>query len=135
LLEGARFADQNGFVAVYTPERHFHAFGGPYPNPSVSGAAVAAVTKNISVRAGSCVLPLHHPARVAEEWAMIDNLTAGRVGLAIASGWQPDDFVLRPENAPPNNKRPSARASISCAGCGAAKRSNFRAPGAAPSAS
>ncbi|WP_374423959.1 MupA/Atu3671 family FMN-dependent luciferase-like monooxygenase [Paracoccus sp. (in: a-proteobacteria)] len=104
LLEGARFADQNGFVAVYTPERHFHAFGGPYPNPSVSGAAVAAVTKNISVRAGSCVLPLHHPARVAEEWAMIDNLTAGRAGLAIASGWQPDDFVLRPENAPPNNK-------------------------------
>ena len=104
LLEGARFADQNGFVAVYTPERHFHAFGGPYPNPSVSGAAVAAVTKNISVRAGSCVLPLHHPARVAEEWAMIDNLTSGRAGLAIASGWQPDDFVLRPENAPPNNK-------------------------------
>ncbi|WP_323032900.1 MupA/Atu3671 family FMN-dependent luciferase-like monooxygenase [Paracoccus sp. (in: a-proteobacteria)] len=105
LLDGARFADQNGFVAVYTPERHFHAFGGPYPNPSVSGAAVAAVTKNLSVRAGSVVLPLHHPARVAEEWAMIDNLTAGRVGLAIASGWQPDDFVLRPENAPPNNKK------------------------------
>lgn len=104
LLEGARFADQNGFVAVYTPERHFHAFGGPYPNPAVSGAAVAAVTKNISVRAGSCVLPLHHPARVAEEWAVIDNLTSGRAGLAIASGWQPDDFVLRPENAPPNNK-------------------------------
>ena len=104
LLDGARFADQNGFVAVYTPERHFHAFGGPYPNPAVSGAAVAAVTKNISVRAGSCVLPLHHPARVAEEWAVIDNLTGGRAGLAIASGWQPDDFVLRPENAPPTNK-------------------------------
>ena len=104
LLDGARFADQNGFVALWTPERHFHAFGGPYPNPSVSGAAVAAVTKNIAVRAGSCVLPLHHPARVAEEWAVIDNLTAGRAGLAIASGWQPDDFVLRPENAPPNNK-------------------------------
>ena len=104
LLEGARFADQNGFVAVYTPERHFHAFGGPYPNPAVSGAAVAAVTKNVAVRAGSCVLPLHHPARVAEEWAVIDNLTSGRAGLAIASGWQPDDFVLRPENAPPNNK-------------------------------
>ncbi|WP_294926112.1 MupA/Atu3671 family FMN-dependent luciferase-like monooxygenase [uncultured Paracoccus sp.] len=104
LLDGARFADENGFVAVWTPERHFHAFGGPYPNPSVSGAAVAAVTKNISVRAGSCVLPLHHPARVAEEWAVIDNLTGGRAGLAVASGWQPDDFVLRPENTPPGNK-------------------------------
>ena len=104
LLEGARFADTHGFCAVWTPERHFHAFGGPYPNPSVTGAAVAAITKNIAVRAGSCVAPLHHPARIAEEWAVIDNLTNGRTGLGIASGWHPEDFVLRPENGPPNNK-------------------------------
>jgi len=105
LLEGAKFADTHGFCAVWTPERHFHAFGGPYPNPSVTGAAVAAVTRNISVRAGSCVAPLHHPARIAEDWAVIDNLTNGRAGLAMASGWQPDDFVLRPENTPPNNRQ------------------------------
>ena len=104
LLEGAKFGDKNGFCAVWTPERHFHAFGGLYPNPSVTGAAVAAVTENIGVRAGSCVAPLHHPARIAEEWAVIDNLTGGRAGIAFASGWQPDDFVLRPENSPPNNK-------------------------------
>ena len=104
LLEGAKFADTHGFCAVWTPERHFHAFGGPYPNPAVTGAAVAAVTRNIGVRAGSCVLPLHHPARVAEEWAVIDNLTNGRAGLAVASGWHPDDFVLRPENTPPDNR-------------------------------
>ena len=104
LLEGAKFADENGFVAVWTPERHFHAFGGPYPNPSVTGAAVAGVTKTIGVRAGSVVAPLHHPARIAEEWAVIDNLTNGRAGVAIASGWQQDDFVLRPENTPPENK-------------------------------
>ncbi|RJL18565.1 MupA/Atu3671 family FMN-dependent luciferase-like monooxygenase [Paracoccus siganidrum] len=104
LLEGAKFADEHGFCAVWTPERHFHAFGGPYPNPSVTGAAVAAVTKNLEVRAGSCVAPLHHPIRIAEEWAVIDNLTNGRTGLAIASGWHPEDFVLRPENSPPANK-------------------------------
>lgn len=105
LLEGAKFADTHGFCAVWTPERHFHAFGGPYPNPSVTGAAVAAVTRNIGVRAGSCVAPLHHPARIAEEWAVIDNLTNGRAALAIASGWQPDDFILRPENTPPANRQ------------------------------
>lgn len=104
LFEGAKIADANGFCAVWTPERHFHAFGGPYPNPSVTGAAVAALTKNLAVRAGSCVAPLHHPARIAEEWAVIDNLTNGRTGIGIASGWQPHDFVLRPENSPPNNK-------------------------------
>ena len=104
LLEGAKLADRSGFTSLWTPERHFHAFGGPYPNPAITGAAVAAVTRHIDVRAGSVVAPLHHPARIAEEWAVVDNLTGGRVGLAFASGWQPDDFVLRPENAPPNNK-------------------------------
>ncbi len=104
LLEGAKFADAHGFRAVWTPERHFHAFGGPYPNPAVTGAAVAAVTSNIDVRAGSCVAPLHHPARIAEDWAVIDNLTGGRAGIGFAAGWQPDDFVLRPENTPPDNK-------------------------------
>ena len=94
LIEGARFADENGFNAVWTPERHFHSFGGPYPNPSVTGSAVAAVTKNIQIRAGSCVAPLHHPVRIAEEWAVVDNLSNRRVGLALASGWQPDDFIL-----------------------------------------
>jgi natural product biosynthesis luciferase-like monooxygenase protein len=105
LLEGAKFADTHGFCAVWTPERHFHAFGGPFANPSVSGAAVAAVTKNLAVRAGSCVVPLHSPIRIAEEWAMIDNLTNGRTGIGIASGWHPVDFVLRPENRPPHNKQ------------------------------
>ncbi len=104
MLDAARFADQHGFTAVWTPERHFAAFGGPYPNPSVTGAAIAAVTKNLGVRSGSCVAPLHHPARVAEDWAVIDNLTNGKAGLGIAAGWQPHDFVLRPENTPPRNK-------------------------------
>ncbi len=96
MLEAARFADRHGFLAVHTPERHFGAFGGPFPNPSVTSAAIAAVTEHVEIRAGSCVLPLHHPVRVAEEWAVVDNLSNGRVGIAFASGWQPNDFVIRP---------------------------------------
>jgi natural product biosynthesis luciferase-like monooxygenase protein len=98
LLEGAKFADQRGFDAVWTPERHFHAFGGLYPNPSVTSAAVAAITSRVAIRAGSCVLPLHHPLRVAEEWSVVDNLSNGRVGISVAAGWQPNDFVLRPSS-------------------------------------
>lgn len=97
LLDGARFADTHGFAAVWTPERHFHAFGGLYPNPSVTSAAIAAITTRVAIRGGSVVVPLHHPARIAEEWSLVDNLSNGRVGIAFASGWQPNDFVLRPE--------------------------------------
>lgn len=98
VLEGAKFADQHGFSAVWTPERHFHAFGGLYPNPSVMSAALAALTQHVQIRAGSVVMPLHNPIRVAEEWALVDNLSKGRVGIAFASGWHADDFVFFPEN-------------------------------------
>ncbi|MFQ4145487.1 LLM class flavin-dependent oxidoreductase [Chlorogloeopsis sp. ULAP02] len=98
LLETAKFADKNGFSAVWTPERHFHPFGGLYPNPSVISAALAMVTEKIQLRSGSIVMPLQHPVRVAEEWAVVDNLSGGRVGLSFAPGWHADDFLLRPEN-------------------------------------
>lgn len=98
LLEGAKYADKNGFAAVWTPERHFHRFGGLYPNPSVTSAALAAITQRIQVRAGSVVLPLHNLLRVAEEWSVVDNISAGRTGIAFASGWHTDDFVLAPQN-------------------------------------
>lgn len=94
LLDSARFADQHGFSAVWAPERHFHAFGGLSPNPSVTAAAFAAVTQRVRIRAGSVVVPLHHPARIAEEWALVDLLSQGRVDLALAAGWFPNDFVL-----------------------------------------
>jgi natural product biosynthesis luciferase-like monooxygenase protein len=98
LLDGARFADERGFTAVWTPERHFHPFGGIYPNPAVTGAALAAITRRVKIRAGSVVAPLHHPARIAEEWSVVDNISRGRVGISFASGWHATDFALRPEN-------------------------------------
>src|SRR3954467_2526117 len=98
LMEGAKFADTHGFTAVWTPERHFHSFGGLYPNPAVTGAAIAAVTSRVEIRAGSCVTPLHHPVRVAEEWSVVDNISQGRVGISVANGWHDRDFTLRPEN-------------------------------------
>lgn len=94
LLDAARFADAHGFAAVWTPERHFVDFGGLYPNPSLLGAALATVTRRLEIRAGSVVLPLHSPIRVAEEWAVVDNLSAGRAAISCASGWHPSDFAL-----------------------------------------
>ena len=84
------------------PERHFHAFGGLSPNPSVTAAALAAVTERVRIRSGSVVVPLHHPARIAEFIAEVKGVhfvpiafeTDGKrgslmVGSVGNSAWQP----------------------------------------------
>ncbi|MEM8845443.1 MAG: LLM class flavin-dependent oxidoreductase [Pseudomonadota bacterium] len=97
LIDSVRYADQNGFSSVWTPERHFHAFGGLYPNPAITSAALAMITDNVRICSGSTVVPLHHPVRVAENWSMVDNFSNGRVGLGVASGWTMDEFILSRE--------------------------------------
>jgi len=96
-MDGAKFADQHGFTSIWTPERHFHPKGGLYPNPSVLSSALATITERIHLRAGSVVMPLHNPLRVAEEWSIVDNLSGGRAGISFVSGWVPNDFAFFPE--------------------------------------
>lgn len=98
ITRAAQYFDQHGYQALWTPERHFQEFGGSFPNPSVLSAALSQATSRLHLRAGCVVLPHHHPVRVAEEWAMIDQLSNGRAGLGIASGWHKRDFVFFPEN-------------------------------------
>ncbi|WP_353945256.1 MupA/Atu3671 family FMN-dependent luciferase-like monooxygenase [Streptomyces sp. HUAS MG91] len=97
IVETARFADTHGFSSLWIPERHFHSFGGLFPNPAVVAAALARETERIRLNAGSVVLPLHDPVRVAEEWAVVDRLSGGRVGLGCATGWHARDFALHPD--------------------------------------
>jgi polyketide synthase PksJ len=104
LLESVQYADQEGFKAVWVPERHFHEFGGLFPNPSVLSAALAMMTQQLQLRAGSVVAPLHDAVRIVEEWSVVDNLSNGRVGLSFASGWNPNDFVLSKASYQERNK-------------------------------
>jgi len=97
VIQSARFADQNGFSSVWVPERHFTSMGSLYPNPAVLHAAVARETRHICLMAGSLVAPLHHPIRIFEDWSMVDNLSNGRAGISLASGWNPDDFAFAPD--------------------------------------
>ncbi|WP_223776760.1 MupA/Atu3671 family FMN-dependent luciferase-like monooxygenase [Streptomyces sp. 135] len=96
ILTVARTADRLGFHAVWTPERHFQQVGQVFPSPPVLSAALAVATERIRIRAGSVVLPLHHPLKVAEDWAVVDNLSHGRAGLSVATGWHSADFTLAP---------------------------------------
>ncbi|MFN2416199.1 MAG: MupA/Atu3671 family FMN-dependent luciferase-like monooxygenase [Pyrinomonadaceae bacterium] len=97
LLEAARLADARGFTCVWTPERHFHSFGGLFPNPSVTSAALAVITSRVQLRAGSLISPLHDVVRIVEEWSVVDNLSGGRVAVSFGSGWNVNDFVFFPE--------------------------------------
>jgi natural product biosynthesis luciferase-like monooxygenase protein len=94
LLDAGRLADVEGFAGIWTPERHFDEFGGVFPNPALTSAALAVVTDRIQLRAGSVISPLHDALLLAEDWAVVDNLSGGRVGVSFGSGWNPDDFVL-----------------------------------------
>jgi natural product biosynthesis luciferase-like monooxygenase protein len=96
LLRAARQADQDGLESVWLPERHFHPFGGAFPNPALAAAAIASVTERLRLRAGSVVLPLHDPLTVAEDWSVVDAISGGRVDLSFAVGWNANDFVLAP---------------------------------------
>ncbi|HEV2146101.1 MAG TPA: LLM class flavin-dependent oxidoreductase [Longimicrobiaceae bacterium] len=97
LLDAARFADREGFSSVWTPERHFDAFGGIFPNPAVTSAALAMITRRLQLRAGSLISPLHHVVRIVEEWSVVDNLSGGRVALSFGSGWNVNDFIFFPD--------------------------------------
>ena len=91
------FADQNGFEAVYFPERHFHEFGSIYANNGIVAAYFAPLTKNIRLRTAAVTNTLHHPVEIVENWAMVDIMSDGRVDLGFGNGWNKPDFVLSPD--------------------------------------
>jgi len=97
VIEATKFADAHNFCCVWTPERHFDAFGGIFPNPSVMSSALAMITEKIQLRAGSLVSPLHDVIRITEEWAVVDNLSNGRVAISFGSGWNVNDFIFYPD--------------------------------------
>ena len=97
LIKAAKFADEHGFCCIWTPERHFHDFGGLFPNPSLTSAALAMITSRLQLRAGSLISPLHDTIRIVEEWAVVDNLSDGRVAISFGSGWNVDDFIFFPQ--------------------------------------
>ena len=105
LLEGARFADAHGFAAVWTPERHFHAFGGLYPNPAVTGAAIAAITERVEIRAGSrrAAAAPPDPRRRGVGASSTTSRTAAsasrspRAGSPTTSCWRPQNYARAKE--------------------------------------
>src|SRR2546428_5218355 len=91
-LEEARLADELGFEAIWLAEHHFSPYG-ICPSLAVLAAAIARETRRARIGTSVVVAPFAHPVRIAEEWAMIDILSGGRLEFGLGRGYQPKEFV------------------------------------------
>ena len=121
VMAAAESADRGGLHAIWVPERHFVDFGAYSPNPALLATAIAARTERVRVCAGSVVAPLQHPIRIAEDWALLDNLSGGRVGISFASGWHPQDLFW-PPTTKGNDVKPCCALWIVCEASGGVRR-------------
>ena len=88
----AQEADTAGWEAVWVAEHHFDPYGGVVPSPAVLLGALAAYTRCVRLGAGVAVLPLGHPLRLAEDYAMVDALSGGRLEMGVGRGFVPAEF-------------------------------------------
>ncbi len=84
----AEAAEAGGLTGLWVAEHHFHT-GGLCPSPAVLLAACGARTRRLRLGVLVSVLPFHHPIEVAEQYAMVDRLTDGRLNLGFGSGYIP----------------------------------------------
>ena len=84
-LREAELSDELGFDAVWLAEHHFDG-GCAYVDPITFASAIAARTSRIKIGFAVAQMALHHPVRLAEQVAIIDNLSMGRIILGIGRG-------------------------------------------------
>jgi alkanesulfonate monooxygenase SsuD/methylene tetrahydromethanopterin reductase-like flavin-dependent oxidoreductase (luciferase family) len=93
MLEQITAAEDLGFDSVWMSEHH-GAEDGYCPSTLVAAAAAAARTSRITIGVRLLLLPLHHPVRVAEDAAVVDNLAHGRFVLGVAVGYVPHEYGM-----------------------------------------
>jgi alkanesulfonate monooxygenase SsuD/methylene tetrahydromethanopterin reductase-like flavin-dependent oxidoreductase (luciferase family) len=90
-LEQCAWADRVGFDAVSLLEHHA-SIDGYLPSPIVLGAAVAGVTQRMLIRMSVVLLPLYHPIRLAEDLAVLDLVSQGRLRLTVGAGYRAEEY-------------------------------------------
>jgi len=86
-LDFIAWTESAGFEGAWVPEHH-GAADGYAPSPLVVLAAIAARTKTIKLGSAIALAPLYHPVRFAEECAVLDILSNGRLEMAVAIGYR-----------------------------------------------
>jgi alkanesulfonate monooxygenase SsuD/methylene tetrahydromethanopterin reductase-like flavin-dependent oxidoreductase (luciferase family) len=93
MLEMAAFVDQAGFFGVNLEEHH-GAANGWSPTPLLNAGMILARTERISVTVSALLLPLHDPIRVAEDIAVLDLVSGGRLITVAGIGYRPEEYHL-----------------------------------------
>ncbi|MDQ1361007.1 MAG: hypothetical protein QOJ44_1384 [Acidimicrobiaceae bacterium] len=91
-LDQVEWADAHGFSRVTLSEHHFSE-DGYVPSTLTVAAAVAARTKSIRIALSLVLLPLKHPVQVAEDAAVVDIISGGRLELTVGAGYRPAEFA------------------------------------------
>lgn len=91
ILDEAIYADALGMHSAWIGEHHFSTLG-VLSCPDLALAYVAARTRAIRLAPAVTVLPLHHPIRVAEQWASLDQMSGGRVDFAAGRGYDRREY-------------------------------------------
>lgn len=92
-VDMAALGDQQGF-AIVNLEEHHGADNGWSPSPLVMAGMVVARTTRIGINFGALLLPLHDPIRVAEDLAVLDLTSGGRVMTTVGLGYRPSEYHL-----------------------------------------
>ena len=92
ITDEAIYADQLGMNSAWIGEHHLNSLG-VLSSPELVLGYVAARTKNIRLAPAVNVTPLHHPIRVAEQWATLDLLSNGRVDFAAGRGYDSREYA------------------------------------------
>ncbi len=92
MLEETDRAEALGFHGVWCAEHHFYDYGGHIPSVPVLGSAIAQRTKRLRIGSGIALAPLQDPIRLAEEFAMLDCLSGGRLDFGIGRGFQKGEY-------------------------------------------
>jgi alkanesulfonate monooxygenase SsuD/methylene tetrahydromethanopterin reductase-like flavin-dependent oxidoreductase (luciferase family) len=92
VLDWSVLAEELGYDSVWYAEHHFSNYG-YMPNPLMMAVKVAQHTERVRLGTAVLVLPFWHPLRVAEDIAMADQLTDGRMEVGVARGYQPYEFA------------------------------------------
>ena len=93
LIETFVHAERLGWQRGLTTEHHFHYYGGAVTNPAILLTAAARETKRLRLGAAVSLMQLRNPLQVAEDYAMLDQLSGGRCDFGVARGFVPHEFA------------------------------------------